>query len=57
MDNTDIEDIERNKTLCIGCDDSKDIGLVVCWSCFKHSQHPYKFFDGTLLEWLEVINK
>lgn len=44
---------ERNEKVCCGCGQSKDIGLVVCWTCFKQGDNPFKYFDGTLEEWLE----
>lgn len=28
----------RNQTTCAGCGRQKDIGLVVCWDCFKYRQ-------------------
>ncbi len=45
----------RQATICEGCDKPKDKGLVVCWGCFKYRDNAFKYFDGSLDEWLEDI--
>ena len=48
----------RNETNCRGCQKSKDLGLIVCWGCFKrHPKIPFKFWDGTFLDLLEAIDQ
>jgi len=49
---------QREKTTCIGCGNSKQVGLVVCWTCFKQNgiRPAYKYFNGSLQEWLSIQN-
>ena len=51
------EDEERQKDICCGCGKFKDIGLIVCWTCFKYrkDENNFKYFDGSLEQWLESI--
>lgn len=49
------EELARTETKCRGCNKEKEIGLVVCWSCFKHPVHPFKTYNGTLSQWIEEI--
>ena len=51
------EDLERESETCCGCGSRKDKGLVVCWECFKRVDIPFKTFNGTLAQWVDVINK
>ena len=39
---------------CLACGNAKAIGLVVCWTCFKHGDNPYKHFDGSLTEYIAL---
>ena len=58
------EDTEaRAKKTCPCCLEKKDIGLVVCWHCFKNQpKHSncvmpgYKYWDGTLEEFIIISN-
>lgn len=47
------EDGEREKTVCIGCGEPKDKGLIVCWSCFKYVDNPFKESSLPLKEWVK----
>lgn len=53
--NTVTEDQARELLMCLGCGKAKDKGLVVCWTCFKYTtaKTPLKYFDGSLVEWLQ----
>lgn len=63
MNNNIIKcDMEYEKGLrkldyCVGCGDSKEIGLSVCWKCFKYRENPLKWFNGSVCEWLESIDQ
>ena len=48
------EEVERTKEICIGCSGTKEIGCVVCWSCFKDGKLPFKYFNGSLQEWIQL---
>ena len=48
------ENEQRQKEVCIGCNQPKSLGLVVCWACFKSGKVPFKYFTGSLSKWLEV---
>jgi hypothetical protein len=52
-----LEEHVRTETTCRACDEAKEIGLVVCWLCFKYREDivPLKYFDGTFTEWLARI--
>lgn len=45
---------ERKSTVCKGCGKEKQLGLVVCWTCFKYRTDiiPLKSFEGSFSEWL-----
>jgi predicted amidophosphoribosyltransferase len=43
----------RNDTICPGCGKPKDTGLVVCWTCWSHTDNPFKYFQGDIEEWLK----
>lgn len=43
---------QREKTVCIGCGQPKQQGLVVCWGCFKGGTLPFKDFQGSIADWL-----
>lgn len=47
---------QRNSEICLGCLGEKQIGLVVCWKCFKTDgiRPGFKNFLGTFKEWLEL---
>lgn len=53
----------RNETTCRGCGKPKEIGLIVCWNCFKYRPNPFKYFRNDTPEacrldlWLEEIGK
>jgi hypothetical protein len=55
----DLEEVARTETVCRGCGDEKELGLVVCWPCFKYREDvvTFKYFDGTLTEWLRTLPK
>jgi hypothetical protein len=49
---------ERSNPVCLGCDQHKEEpGLVVCWKCFKRPDNPFKYFQGSLSEWLVAIGR
>jgi len=45
---------ERKEIVCKGCGKDKGLGLVVCWECFRGGLTPFKYFNGSVLEWLKV---
>jgi hypothetical protein len=48
----------RTETQCRGCGEPKDIGLVVCWICFKYRTDipvTLKYYQGTLKQWFKEI--
>lgn len=49
----------RRETNCRGCGNEKSLGMIVCWTCFKYRDDviPYKYFDGTLQDWLDLAKK
>ena len=58
MDELDeLEARARTETVCRGCNGEKGTGLIVCWPCFKYREDivPFKYFDGTLSEWLQTV--
>lgn len=50
-----LEKEQRNSTICIGCGYSKQSNTLLCWQCYKYCDLPFKDFNGTLEEWLEII--
>lgn len=57
MNNTQFEDLQKDKTTCLGCGNNKSLGLVVCWNCFKYRSDitPLKYYNGSFQEWLDTI--
>ena len=57
MSSYELEEQARTETVCRGCGGEKEIGLIVCWPCFKSREDivPIKYFDGTFWEWLERV--
>ena len=53
------ETIAREELVCRGCGRPKDVGLVVCWDCFK--RHPsgncLKYAGLSLNAWLRSIGR
>lgn len=49
-----LEEIARQETNCRGCNRPKEIGLVVCWDCFKYRKDtiPFKYFNESFEAWL-----
>lgn len=49
----------QTTNICPGCDKESDSGGQVCWNCFKYRTDitPFKYFDGSLEEWLARIPK
>jgi len=45
----------RKAEMCIGCGQEKQIGCVVCWGCFKSGDNPFKWFNGTISEWVKTM--
>ena len=54
-----IRKTARNEEVCWGCGKPKDKGTPLCWDCFKYRKDvtPFKYFDGSLSQWLEQIKK
>lgn len=50
----EIERKAREEIFCCGCGRPKNIGLVVCWPCFKSRRDitPLKYFEGLFSEWV-----
>ena len=57
MSSYELEEQARTETLCRGCGGEKEIGLIVCWPCFKYREDivPFQDFGGPLSEWLERV--
>lgn len=53
----DVELVARGESFCRGCGEDKEVGLVVCWRCFKYSSNPLKYFVGDLNAWLVAIGR
>ena len=53
---TDLETKARTETTCRGCGKPKETGPIVCWNCWHDEDHGFKYFDGTLEEWLKPFN-
>lgn len=49
----------RRETICRGCGKEKGEGQIVCWQCFKYRKDivPYKYFEGTFVEWLNSFGR
>jgi hypothetical protein len=49
----------RKSPICLGCFGEKQYGCVVCWKCWRQAPNGetgYKYFAGTLTEWLLIAN-
>jgi len=45
----------RLSPVCLGCGGEKDCGegaCIVCWNCWRHPVMPFKYFAGTLKDWI-----
>ena len=53
----EAQDVQlRAESVCRGC--GKDKGqpsMLMCWGCFKYVDNPFKYYDGSLLEWLREV--
>lgn len=47
----------RNAKKCLGCGKEKQVNCLVCWDCFKYRKNAFKYFRGSLFEWLEKIGQ
>jgi hypothetical protein len=58
METIPLEEQARTETVCRGCGRPKELDQVVCWNCFKFREDviPFQDFDGTLAEWLRLLN-
>lgn len=56
---TQKEKNARQSEWCPACESKKDIGMLVCWNCFKYRKDgkSFKYFDGDLEEWLIHIGQ
>lgn len=48
------EEKAREMDNCPKCGISNCIGLVVCWSCFKHIDDPFKTTTLSFEDWLKA---
>lgn len=39
------------------CGNAKELNSLVCWNCFKYTDLPLKWFEGSYSEWLGARNK
>ena len=37
---------------CLACGNAKDTSIVVCWTCWKYGENPFKYFKGSLKEFI-----
>ena len=59
MDTT-LERDARLMDTCMGCGSEKSSGegaCIVCWNCWRHEKLPFKYYGGTLEQWLKEITK
>jgi len=52
------EEKARLLNYCVGCGDEKPAGegkQVVCWECWRREDLPYKYYQGTLQEWIDEL--
>jgi hypothetical protein len=57
MDNfhsSDEDTTIRGDPVCRGCGLEKDVGCIVCWTCFKYVEDPFKYSDVSFQEWLRT---
>lgn len=47
----------RNMKNCIACGNTKSVGAMVCWDCFKYVPQPLKTWNGSFESWLIDSNK
>lgn len=52
-----FEEQAQSSTICPACGDSKNVGLTVCWACFKYRDNPYKYSELSLEDWLQEIKE
>lgn len=50
-----LEDEQRTVETCIACGEHKQLGLVVCWDCFKYRDNGFKYSNLSLEDWLKEI--
>ena len=52
----ELDELEE-RARCRSCNGEKETGLIVCWPCFKYREDivPFKYFDGTLSQWLQTV--
>ena len=43
----------RKLKYCPKCKKKKEIGLIVCWDCFKGPVTGFKYFTGSLTEFIK----
>jgi hypothetical protein len=56
----DPEILMRQERTCRGCKCQKDLGLVVCWSCWSRESpaegvEPLKYSGLSIMQWLRQI--
>ena len=49
------EEKARESTKCLGCGETKEFGLVVCWDCFKYRNDAFKYSKKSLDNWLKSL--
>lgn len=49
----------KTETICKGCGEPKDVGMIVCWECFKYRTDitSLKYYEGTFAGWLETTKE
>ncbi len=60
----DVEAYARTLRTCPGCGQPKEVGLIVCWDCFKDRKDlpagvpPFKWWaSSSLNSWLRAIGR
>lgn len=56
QEDRDIQEA-RMSPVCPRCKGEKDNGdgcCIVCWNCWRDEKNPYKYFSGTLREYLAI---
>lgn len=52
------DEVARQRRICWGCGFGKEVGMTVCWICFKnHPAGGLKYSEGDFEEWQKEVNE
>ena len=46
----------RNSKTCVVCGSDKDHKGVMCWTCYKYNNNPYKYSELSLQEYVKKFS-